>query len=496
MSNPLLTEVAGIGSDPYVPQYQTVLSPTDEVLIARGGLHGLKSYDEIRRDPHAFAILQKRKLEVVSREWRVTPASDSRQDKKAAAEVERQLKGLGLDRLTKGLMGSVLKGFAVAEILWTPTATGYEAQVLVKKQRRFRFAIDGSLRLVTRANTIDGEAVPERKFIVHRHSIDDDDDDPYGVGLGSVLFWPAWFKRQALAHWLRANEKHAAPTVLGQYDGEFDKVRQDTLLAAFRQMANDTGLAVPKTVDVKLLEASNGGGGDLHEKINRYLDELMSEAVLGETLTTNSGERGARSLGEVHNDVRIAIAKADADLVCQTLRGTLVRWIVELNFPGAGIPEIWRDFSEAEDLNDRVKRDQAISGMGYKPKDVAYINETYGGDWIEKPSTVPITDKLFQSDRSKVENAAEFADQPVETRTAADVVQQLTDQMETVAAASIDAMIAAIRREFTEARDYDDLIMRLAGLSAELGIEDLAGLLDQGIQLGLLEGHAGVTVDG
>ncbi len=113
-------EIATLASDPYVPSYQNLLQPTDEVLAARGGAHAIKVYDEIRRDAHAFAILQKRKLEVVSREWNVKPPEEatSRLDKKAAAEVERQFKALDFDRLTRGLMGAVLKGFSVAEIMW------------------------------------------------------------------------------------------------------------------------------------------------------------------------------------------------------------------------------------------------------------------------------------------------------------------------------------------------------------------------------------------
>ena len=127
--------------------------------------------------------------------------------------------------------------------------------------------------------------------------IDDDDDDPYGVGIGSVLYWPAWFKRQALANWLRATERFAAPTVDISYEGSFDQKKQTELLTAARSLGTDGAIAHPSNVVVELLEAAAGGGGTFLEGLNRYLDELMSEAVLGETLSTNSGERGARSLG-------------------------------------------------------------------------------------------------------------------------------------------------------------------------------------------------------
>ena len=488
MAVPVIPEIATTASDPYVPNFTGILQPTDEVLVSRGGASAIKIYDEIRRDPHAFAILQKLKLEVVSREWKVTPASESRLDKKAAAEVERQLKAINFDRLTKGLLGAVLKGFSVAEILWSSTALGWEAsEVKVKKQRRFRFTVDGALRVLTRTNAMDGEAVPERKFIVHRHTIDDDDDDPYGVGIGSVLFWPAWFKRQVLAHWLRGTEKHATPTTVLQYDGNYDEKRQAQMTMVLRQMANDTGLVIPKTVTAELLESANAGGGDFFEKLARYLDELMSEAVLGETLTTNSGERGARSLGEIHNEIRIAIAKAASDLVCETIRDTLVRWIIELNYPGAGLPEVWRDFSETEDLDKKVERDQKLHQMGYEPADPDYISDTYGAEWIKKQSVAQAP--IDPDKKPSIMDNLEFAENPNSvSKRGETTVKELSSQLESAAQPAIDTMIEAIRTEFTEAHDYDDLILRLARLSAEMGVEDLATAMEQGSLLAMLEG--------
>lgn len=500
MATPVIPEIATTQSDPYVPQYTGLLQPTDDVLASRGGAAGLKVYDEIRRDPHAFAVLEKLKLEIISRSWAVEPASESRLDKKAAAEVERQFNNMNFDRLTRGLLGAVLKGFSVAEVLWSSTAFGWEVTTKVRKQRRFRFTVDGELRMLTRANSLMGEAVPDRKFIVHRHSIDDDDDDPYGVGLGSVLFWPAWFKRQVLAHWLRGTEKHATPTTVMTYTGGFDEARQKELTGVLRQMANDTGLVIPENVTAQLLEAKNAGGGDFFEKLSRYLDELMSEAVLGETLTTNSGQRGARSLGEVHNEIRIAIAKAASDLVSATLKDTLVRWIVDLNFPGAGIPTVYRDFSETEDLADKVDRDKKIHDMGYEPSDVSYINETYGGDWVktqptqpgitdpQQPSRTALFNRIFEQS-APTNPQLEFAENPNSvSERGQKAVEELSNQLETVAQPSIDTMIDMIRAEFAEAADYDDLILRLARLSGEMGVNDLATALEQGGLLAQLEG--------
>ncbi|TRL38025.1 DUF935 domain-containing protein [Rhizobium straminoryzae] len=491
MPAPQTGELATNASDPFVPQFQTVLQPSDDTLLAHGGAGAYRIYDEIRRDPHAHAILQKRKLEVISREWQVIAASDRRNDRKVAADIERLLRSINFDQLTRGLLGAILKGFAVAEIVWTQQGDVWTpSAVKVKKQNRFRFDMNGGLRMLTRSAPVDGVSVPDRKFIVHRHSIDDDDDDPYGVGLGSVLFWPAWFKRQVLANWLQATRKHAAPTTLAQYQGAYDKAKQDLLAEALVAMQASDSLIVPENVKVELLEAK--GGNSQSEELARYLDELMSEAVLGETLTTNSGERGARSLGDIHNEIRVAIAKADADLVCKTIQQSLVRWYVEINYPGEAVPEVWRDFSEAEDLGDKVDRDQKIYQMGYKPASVDYINETYGGDWIER-TTAPAEPEAPSPDDNPTAGLA-FADPVREATPAEKTVADLSSQMAQLGRPVIDAMIEEIRGAFSDATSYEDLIERLARLSGDLSVDELAQLMAQGTVLADLEGR--VSADG
>lgn len=486
-TTPLTVEVAPLAKDPMVAAFQKLLTPSDQTLRLRGA-RGISTYDEIRRDPHAFALLQKRVLEVCSRAWRVDPASDARKDRKAADLVESQLKGINFDRLTRGLLGAVLKGFSVAEVIWENRGGIWTvARAPVRKQRRFAFTVDGELRHLARTAGFEGEPVPDRKFIIHRHSIEDDDDDPYGTGLGSVLYWPAWFKRQVLGNWLRGSERFASPTAHGTYSGAFDQDKQRELMDALRSLANDTAIVTPDGVAINLLEAKNSGGGDVLEALSRYLDEVMSEAVLGETLSTNSGQRGARSLGEVHNEVRQAIAKADSDLISETLNHSLVQWIIDINMPGAGYPTVWRDFSAEEDLDKKASRDKTIHDMGYRPKTADYINETYGGDWVEtsqkqadNPSSgIPLPDKTGGQTA-----AALFADAPDYTDEA------LAAMLEAAAAPLTDAMLSVIGREVEAAADFSDLTDRLARLGSELGIDDLGALMEAAMTAGLLSGRA------
>ena len=74
-------EIATVARDSTLPNYgRDFLPNTDETLRIRGAGKGLTLYDDLERDAHAFAVLQKRMLAVSSREWEVEPASDAPAD--------------------------------------------------------------------------------------------------------------------------------------------------------------------------------------------------------------------------------------------------------------------------------------------------------------------------------------------------------------------------------------------------------------------------------
>ncbi len=385
-ARPELGEIASIQRDINRVMFGGVLENLDDTLKTRGGGKGLKIYEELERDAHAYAVLQKRRLAVTSRPWQVDPASDAPQDKRAAELVTAQFKALGFDRLTRNLLDAVNKGFGVGEVLWEIRgAEIWAAKVKPRNQRRFVFGEDEALRLVTRENLMTGEALPARKFIVHRFG---DDTSPYGLGLGNKLFWPVFFKRQDITFWLTFADKFGMPTAVGKYPSGAGKPEQAKLLAALAAIAQDAGVIVPEGMLIELLEAARGGSIDTYEKLARYMDEQISECVLGESLSTTPQATGLGSgVASVQNEVRKEIAQADADEISETLNESLVRWIVDFNLPGAGYPTVWRSFEEPTDLQMRSSVDQALHEMGYEPESIEYINEIYGGKWKKKAAS-------------------------------------------------------------------------------------------------------------
>ena len=293
---PIVTEIATIARDLNRTFFGGILRNEDDTLLSRGGAKGLKIYDELKRDCHAGAVLSKRTLAVTSRPWTVTPASEAAQDVAAAELVRNALEYLRFNSICKRLLDATLKGFAVAEVLWEVRDGAVLPRTLkARDQRRFVFDEDSMLRLLTREAPMKGEELPDRKFIVHRH--EGDEDTPYGLGLGSMLFWPVFFKRNGITFWLTFADKFGSPTALGKYPNGSDKREQDKLLEALSAIAQDAGVIVPEGMVIELLEASRSGSVDTYEKLVRYMDEQMSKAVLGETMSTTAASAQVGALG-------------------------------------------------------------------------------------------------------------------------------------------------------------------------------------------------------
>lgn len=403
----MFVEVATVRRDITQQYFADVLRPQDDTLIARGGGKGLKIYDELERDAKVFEALQKRKLAVIGRNWQVDPASDSPRDKAAAEMVERNLQRISFDTVTLNALDALLKGFSVGEIMWAQDGREIVIdRIIPRNQRRFTFDLDYKLRMLTMENQMSGIALPERKFIVHSYG--GKDGSPFGLGLGTRLFWPAFFKRQDFAAWLVFLDKFASPTVIGEYPSGSSAADIDALLAALESIAQETAIAIPEGMKAKFLEAARSGGSDAYERMARYMDEQIEGIVLGDSASSKNGGGAMAAAAITRHEVRMELVKADADLLSDTLKDTLCRWLVEINLPGAGIPRISRVVEEQEDLNARSERDERICKMGFKPT-IEYIRETYGEGW--EPTNQPAGPKGGKQPEFSETDIAQFPDQ-------------------------------------------------------------------------------------
>lgn len=460
-TRPEIQEIATRRKDIIYPYYSRLLSEEDGTLATRGGSKGTRIYDEIERDAYAYACLHKRKMAVIGRSWHVEPATESSLDKRAAEVVQAQFEAVQFDVICYNLLDSILKGYSVGEVMWK--AEGSEIRVdrvIQRNAARFMFDLEDKLRLRTPEHPVDGELMPDRKFVVH--TVGSKIGSPYGLGLGSVLFWPVFFKRQGIQFWLTFADKFGAPTTIGKYPSGTQPADQDKLLDALRALSRETQVAIPEGMTVELLEAQRSGSATTYETLLRYMDEQIAYATLGDAPGGQNSGGALASAAILRNEVRMELVQADCDLLSATLNHSLCKWITEYNVPGANPPTVWREVDSTEDLKARSERDKNLSGMGFRPT-LEYINETYGGEWIEAPKPA-IKTALTPSPiagEGEGEGAA-FAEASAQPG-----MQQLLDAVKNLPGGEIDA---AIRRAIQPVLDT----LKQAG-SSQAALDALAG---------------------
>ncbi len=372
----LLSEVATAGKDLDVfAGWLKRLENPDPVVLARGGGRGIRLYDEVAADAHAGAVLRTRFMALAACEWQVDPGGGAEADQEAARLVRRALLSTNFSQAVAELAEGILYGFKAAEVLWQVAGGEVTPRRIVGKHpRRFCFSADRELKLLTPSRPVEGEPVPAGKFIVFSWG---DSDNPYGRGLGQSLWWPVWFKKNGMRFWLTFLERFGQPTVVGAYPPGTPPDQQARLLEAISAIQGETGIKIPDTMKLSLLEASRQGRAD-YEGLCAYLDAQVSKAVLGQTLTTEVGGAGSYAAGRVHEAVRRDLLKADADLLAEALNATLVRWITDFNYPGAACPVLWFNTAPAEDPARRLEREKSlVKDLGLAVP-ARYFRDTYG----------------------------------------------------------------------------------------------------------------------
>ena len=375
---PVLDEIATVERDITRDYIGKALLNPDKILRAESGGKGIELYEDLLRDDQVGSNLNTRKLSVVGREWDVQPASDRRQDRQIADLVKEVLLACNYDDACRTLLSGIVMGFKPAEVMWEYS----EGQVWIREiigraSRRFTFGLDRKLRLLTVSNWVEGEEVPERKFLIYVNP--SDNGSPFGEGLGRLLYWPVWFKKNAIKFWMIFADKFGSPTVLGKYPPGTPKEQQDALLSAIDTIQQESAIKIPNTLEIGFLEATRSGNVSSYENLCKFMNAAISKVLLGQTLTTEVGSVGSLAASQTHEEVREDYIKADADSLSATLNRQLVRWIVDYNFPGVTrYPKVWIRTDPEKDLKSLAERDKTIIVDMGVPVAARYIYDTYG----------------------------------------------------------------------------------------------------------------------
>ena len=473
------------------------LENPDPVLRTESQGKGLKLYDEVDRDSHAGSVLQTRYLSVVGKEWNIVPgrsgsengkAATTAQDEKIADFVKETLKETNFDQGRREILQAILYGFYVSEIMWKYEDGAIKIDKFIcKHPRRFSFTVEREMRLLTPNSMIEGEPVPERKFIVFTHG---DSDNPYGKGLGQKLWWPVWFKKHGVKFWLVFLEKYGMPTAVGKYPPGTDPTQQQALLDAIDAIQNETGIKIPDTMQLEFMEAKRGGQVQ-YVTFADFMDRQSSKTVLGQTLTVEVGEKGSYAASKTHEEVRQDILEADAKLSDACLNESVVRWIVDYNFPGVTSYPKMKTKTEAEgDPAIRSEIDERLTSKIGLPVGKKYFYETYG---IPEPSD---DEEVVSTQAAGPVNPAfaEFQEnsRKLQTQLNQKAVDGLTDKSIAESRDAMEGLLKPLRETIEQAQSLEELRDKIYSLYGESDQKDLEELIARAEYMAQLYGRLSV----
>lgn len=387
----LATEYASRLRDPFDTLFLGLLRTDDPLLLERGqgGSRAFELYRDLRRDGKVFSAMQKRKLAVVGKAWTVTPVVESAKGLKDAETMTAILKRLNFDRLCGQLMDALLVGWRPAEVLWeVRDGLVVPKSIPMRAHRRFQYTQDeenqpAQLRLLTTADMLRGEALPDRKFIVH--TLNAEDDNPYGTGLGLQLYWAVYFKRQGIVAWNKLNDRFGTPTVWGTHTRNAQPRERGTLADALRAFSSDGYVMTPEGSQIQLLESKLSGSVTSHQALCEYMDDWITEVLLGQAPRGKAGGAVAAASKE-REDVRLELSQADSDLLSETLNSTLLAWLCDFN--GFEPVQVARTIKSEEDKKTMAEADKIVHDMGFKMS-LQGVRERYGEHWEAAPSKAP-----------------------------------------------------------------------------------------------------------
>ena len=301
-----------------------------EVGDARSYLALAEEMEE--RNLHYLAVLGTRKRQVSQLPVRVVPADDGPEAEADAELVREWVENEPLEDELVDVLDAIGKGFSVTEIMWDMSERQWmPARLEYRDPRWFEFDETDGRTLHLRDLSNQREPLAAFKFVVHVFRAKS--GLPIRGGFARLVGWWYLFSHYAAKDWVQFIETYGQPTRIGKYPPNATPEERAVLLRALTNLGADAAAMIPESMMIELIAGGQGGRGaeTAHQALLAYIDALVSKAVLGQTLTTEAGERGARSLGEVHDEVRGDIERSDALALSQTLTRDIAVPIVALN---------------------------------------------------------------------------------------------------------------------------------------------------------------------
>lgn len=327
--------------------------------------------DMEEKDAHIYAEMGKRKRALLKVDWDIVPPRNaSATERKLAGYAKELMQDVpNFEDVILDALDGIGHGYSCQEIEWELIGREWmPKEINHRPQEWFQTDRETRTEIRLRDNSLDGQALQPFGWITHVHKA----KSGYIArsGLHRVLSWPFLFKNYSVGDLAEFLEIYGLPLRLGTYQSGASDDEKNTLLRAVMSIGHDAAGIVPEGMMIEFKEAAKGQEGPFMAMID-WCEKSQSKAILGGTLTSQAdGKSSTNALGNVHNEVREELMRADAVQLGGTLTRDLVFPLLRLNKGGIDdlrrLPKFKFMFDDSEDLGTLAEALPKLVGVGMR----------------------------------------------------------------------------------------------------------------------------------
>jgi phage gp29-like protein len=461
--------------------------------------------DMKEKDTHIAAELSKREMAVKKLDWELRPPRDATAAEKKNTKYLQDLitDELDIGNLRLDALDAIGHGYSCIELGWGRNLQGnwYPSQVEHRSPTWFTTPPDQRNTLHLRdSGTMYGVPLQPFGWIPHFHK------SRAGyiarTGLFRALAWPYLYKNYSVRDLAEFLEIYGLPIRIGKYSSTASPNEKRDLLRTVLSIGHNAAGISPDTMQIELAQVMASGNAESYMAMVNWCEASQSKAILGGTLTSSTGANGNRSLGDVHNEVRLDIRDDDSTQLDQTLSSYLVYPMAMLNglFADNRCPTWVSDTQEPDDLKLYADALPKLANAGARIP-LRYVNqklkipEAEGDEPILQPSrnanateqdsqvASALVGMLMNTSTARDGNITGMAaatSQPGQEDNPAqlgDSIDSHTDLLITAAGTSIKSMVNEIQAKVEQAESLEALRDDLVNSYGDLDSNTLASVM-------------------
>jgi len=319
-------------------------------------------YADIELDSHLSSVIEKRKAAILKK--RISFVRDGEED----PLVMEQIRAPWFHRFRNDMLDSISWEHSLFQFYWKDKWIDYDLipRKHVKPEKRIVVKNQNDFEGIPYKNNPEFPNILEVKFLQR---------------FGLLLKAAPWiiYKRNGMGDFAQFAEIFGMPMREGIYDGYDDEARKK-LLDDLTAAASSSIFVHPDGTKVNNIDVQNKAGSTgLFDKLIEICNVELSKLYLGNTLTTEQGDKGSRNLGVIHKEEEEALNIMDTQF-----EGDVLNYDLTEIFNNLGINTIGGEFIyETDDIIEIDKKIIIDEKVALKvPIDDDYWYNTYG---IPKP---------------------------------------------------------------------------------------------------------------